>query len=108
MGGVLYPPNIFDNLLFDKSIFLDNCKYADDLRLTLNAFRLDVKIASNHTFNKDLIAISKSWNTRLLNYNSKDNGNDVQLNSVLEYLKLDLKNNIKNELYERARHSPLG
>ena len=100
VGGVLYPPDIFDQIFFDKSVFLDKCKYADDVWLSLNAFRLGINIASNPTFNKDLIAISKTWNTRLLNYNSKGNGNDAQINSVAEHLKLNLKKQDNNKVYD--------
>ncbi len=88
VGGVLYPPNIFDEMSFDKSVFLDICKFADDVWLSINAFRLGVNIASNSTFNKDFIAVSKSWNTRLLNYNSKGNGNDQQFLAVLDHFDL--------------------
>lgn len=88
VGGVLYPPYIFDVIFFDKSVFLDKCKYADDVWLTLNALRLDVNIASNNTFNKDLISISNSSQVRLLNFNSKENGNDRQLRRLLDYFKL--------------------
>ena len=88
VGGVLYPPNIFDQTLFDKSIFLEKCKYADDIWLTFNAFRLNIKIASNNKFNKDLISISDSGDHRLLNFNSKKGGNDQQLLNLLDYFQL--------------------
>lgn len=88
VSGVLYPPSIFDAPFFDASIFMEKCKFADDMWLTINAFRMHVSVASNSTFNKDMIAISKSGAVRLLNYNSLGNGNDVQLRAVLDHFEL--------------------
>jgi hypothetical protein len=85
VSGVLYPPNIFDDGLFDVTNFMEKCMYADDIWLSVNAFRLNIDIASNSEFNKDMISISKSSQVRLLNYNSKGNGNDDQLSAVLKH-----------------------
>jgi len=88
VSGVLYPPNLFDAQFFDTTVFMEKCKFADDMWLTINAFRLNIPIASNSTFNKDLMSVSKSAKVRLLNYNSKGNGNDSQLRAVLDHFKM--------------------
>lgn len=90
VSGVLYPPFLLDNSLFDKEVFLDKCLYADDIWISLTAFRLGVMIASNNTFNKDMISISKAGVPRLLDYNSKGSGNDQQLIALLNHYNLDV------------------
>ena len=97
VSGVLYPPNIFDAPFFDTSVFMEKCMFADDMWLTVNAFRMNVAIASNSTFNKDMIAISKSGAVRLLNYNSRGSGNDVQLRAVLDHFNMGNLENFKKE-----------
>ncbi len=95
VSGVLYPPNLFDAPFFDTAVFLEKCKFADDMWLTMNAFRLNIPIASNATFNKDLIAVSKTAQVRLLNYNSRGNGNDSQLRAVLDHFNMGNLENYK-------------
>lgn len=96
VSGVLYPPNLFDAPFFDTAVFLEKCKFADDMWLSVNAFRLGINIASNSKFNKDMIAISKTGDVRLLNYNSKGNGNDSQLRAVLDHFNMGNLENYKN------------
>lgn len=89
VGGVLYPPNSFNKDLFEKNIFGQICKYADDVWLTINAYRSGTSIKTNDKFNKDFISISKSSKVRLLNHNSKSGGNDKQLRAVLNHFKIN-------------------
>ena len=96
VSGVLYPPNLFDAAFFDTSVFMEKCKFADDIWLSVNAFRLGINVASNSKFNKDMIAISKTGEVRLLNYNSKGNGNDSQLRAVLDHFKMGNLEKYKN------------
>ncbi|WP_438966798.1 glycosyltransferase family A protein [Flavobacterium sp.] len=97
VSGVLYAPSIFDAYFFDTSVFMEKCMFADDMWLTINAFRMNIPIASNSTFNKDMIAISKSGAVRLLNYNSRGSGNDVQLRAVLDHFNMGNLENFKKE-----------
>ena len=90
VSGVLYPPNVFNEDLFDAATFMEKCMYADDIWLSVNAWKSNIQIASNNTFNKDMISISKSADVRLLNYNSKGTGNDDQLKAVLKYFEMNL------------------
>lgn len=96
VSGVLYPPNLFDAAFFDTSVFMEKCKFADDIWLSVNAFRLGINVASNSKFNKDMLAISKTGEVRLLNYNSKGNGNDSQLRAVLDHFKMGNLEKYKN------------
>lgn len=88
VSGVLYPPGIFDERLFNKEVFMDICKFADDIWLTINAIINNISIKTNSEFNKDFISISKTGRFRLLNHNSKSGGNDEQLKAVLDYFEL--------------------
>jgi hypothetical protein len=89
VSGVLYPPEIFNETLFEKEVLLDICKYADDIWISMHAILNEVQIKTNTKFNKDFISISKSSRVRLLNHNSKNGGNDDQLKSVLKHLQMD-------------------
>jgi len=88
VSGVLYPCNVYDKNLFNSNIFCEKCLFADDIWLTINAFHQEIKIATNCKYNKDMISISNSSKQRLLDFNSKKNGNDQQLRSVLDYFNL--------------------
>lgn len=90
VSGVLYPPNVYDKTLFEKEVFMEICKFADDIWLTANAIKQNIQIKTNPKFNKDFISISKTSRVRLLDHNSKSGGNDQQLMSVFEYLKLKI------------------
>lgn len=98
VSGVLYPPNLFDSHFFDSTVFMEKCKFADDMWLSINAFRLNIAIASNATYNKDMIAVSKTAQVRLLNYNSKGNGNDSQLRAILDHFNMGNLENYRNSI----------
>jgi hypothetical protein len=91
-SGVLYPPKIFDDKFFDSEKFMAICKFADDVWLSLHAFRLNIEVATNNKFNKDMISISTSSKFRLLDFNSKGNGNDGQIKAVVEEYQIQFKN----------------
>jgi predicted fused transcriptional regulator/phosphomethylpyrimidine kinase len=68
------------------------CKFADDVWLSLHAFRLNIEVATNNKFNKDMISISTSSKFRLLDFNSKGNGNDGQIKAVVKEYQIQFKN----------------
>lgn len=46
VGGVLYPPNVFDESVFDEMAINETCLFADDLWLMVHELRLDVPVVS--------------------------------------------------------------
>ena len=51
VGGVLYPPHSLDNEVFNEKVFLDICKYADDVWFTAMALKAGTPIIKTFTFN---------------------------------------------------------
>ena len=80
-GGVLYIPSFFHNtqdLIFNKEIYLNNCKTADDIWFML------IRVANNVEcyINKTTTFMKKDYNHDSLslfrNYNSKNNNEQIQ------------------------------
>jgi hypothetical protein len=90
VGGVLYPPHSLSPSLFEKELFKEICFQADDLWLKVNGILVETKVVTNKYFNKDLIAVSKTQNEKLLDNNSYGGGNDSQLISLLNYFDLTI------------------
>jgi len=90
VGGVLYPPASLNEKVLDKTIFKEICFFADDLWLKANGYLNNTPVVTTKRFNKDLIAVSKTQNEKLLSQNSFGGGNDVQFTKVLDYFKIDI------------------
>lgn len=90
VGGVLYPPKSYHSDIFDQDIFKEICFMADDLWLKVATLRNNTKVITTPYFTKDLITVGGSQKIKLVSTNSMGGGNDVQLNSVIEYFKLNI------------------
>lgn len=91
VGGVLYPANSLDPRILNKEIFKNICFQADDLWLKAHAYMNDSMVITSKKFNKDLIAVSKTQNEKLLSNNSFGGGNDEQLKNILDYYTIKIK-----------------
>ena len=91
VGGVLYPANSLDSRILNKEIFKNICFQADDLWLKAHAYMNDSMVITSKKFNKDLIAVSKTQNEKLLSNNSFGGGNDEQLKNILDYYTIKIK-----------------
>lgn len=82
VGGVLYPPNIFDEKIFDINKILSHCLFADDLWLKIHEVlnRIPVAVTAEN-FKLDFIADSQ--NEALWKINDAENQNDEQLRSII-------------------------
>jgi len=84
-GGVLYPPNCFNNEVFNENVFLDICKYADDVWFKAMALL-------NNTSCKKIFTHNKNGNdfyhniqeSGLVDINIGQNMNDIQLKAVFD------------------------
>lgn len=85
VGGVLYPPKSLDQEVFNENVFLDICKYADDVWFTAMALKKGTAINKVYTRNRkgeDYI-LNDSWQDSGLNIaNVVQNGNDPQICDV--------------------------
>jgi len=89
VGGVLYPPNCFNNEVFNENVFLDICKYADDIWFKAMALFNGTMAQRIFTHNKNDIdcLTNKASEHSTLNHINK-NMNDIQLKSVFDKYKL--------------------
>jgi hypothetical protein len=89
LGGILYPPNCYNEEVFNEKVFMDICKYADDV--WFKAMALLNNVSSQKAFN-----YKKGVNGSLSNTDVQDTSlyrinktmNDVQLKAVFEKYKL--------------------
>ena len=93
VGGVLYPPHCLDDEVFNKDVFLDICKYADDVWLyamALKAGTITRKCPTHTEKGNDFIGddIDNAPGLRLLNMKKGKEMNDVQFAAVMDYYNL--------------------
>lgn len=87
VGGVLYPPRIFDSNVFDILKIKKCCLYADDLWLKIQEIMRGIPVISTPDKIK-LNFIEDSQNTALWKSNDTNNQNDFQLREIInEYKK---------------------
>lgn len=93
-GGVLYPPDSFDEAIFNESVFMDLCPLADDIWFYVMAIKNEtlrtwVPESKVRYYFVDLLyqVVKKD---RLYDENVGLDKNDSQLVSVLKYYKLVL------------------
>lgn len=83
-GGTLFPPNSFNEEIFNKLIFMKHCKNADDIWLNFMARYNYTKIIKTESQYKDLPIINLN-DVKLSTTNLYQNFNDKQLNSLRKY-----------------------
>lgn len=92
VGGVLYPPNSLDNEVFNENVFLDICKYADDIWFFTMALKKGTfinKVYTRDPGGNDYITNEGVQDVGLKNINtSGEMLNDIQFRSVFEKYKL--------------------
>ena len=83
VGGVLYPPRIMSEELFNKEKIFESCINADDLWLKIMQVMMNtpVVVACKP---KKLVNIKNSQKNALWKNNDRNNANDIQLNKILE------------------------
>ncbi len=89
VGGVLYPPKVFSDEVHNQSVFMEICKYADDVWFNAMLLLNNVPIIKSYTRSKlgeDYIEISEVQYVGLChaNTNVTDCRNDVQIKAVWE------------------------
>ena len=92
VAGVLYPPHIFSDEVFDKSVFFKYCKRADDIWFTIQEFIHHVPVYYlkdtkwRHNVSVNHYAEYVENNSDALHFQNVECGmNDVQLNNLIEY-----------------------
>ena len=98
VGGVPYPPHSLDSEVLNEEIFLDICKYADDIWFNAMALKKGTNVLKCYTHNEqgeDYIINPFVQDIGLCNINTGRNGiNDKQLKAVFE--RYDLWNKLQS------------
>jgi hypothetical protein len=84
-GGTLFPPNSLHKEVLNKKIFLNYCKYADDVWLNLMSQMNNTKIIKLISNYDVLIPLFIKGNSSLASINVDDGLNDEQFNMVRNY-----------------------
>ena len=97
VGGILYPPHSLDEEVLNESVFMDICKYADDVWFKAMAIKKGTKVKKVYTRTRtcsEYLLNESVQDVGLLNINFKGEMlNDKQLAAV--FSKYDLYNIIK-------------
>ena len=96
-AGTLYPPHCFNEEIFNENIFLEICKYADDVwfkAMSLLKGTMSKKVFTHNKNGKDYISNENNQDIGLARLNLAKNMNDIQIKSVFDrydlYNKLNL------------------
>lgn len=83
--GILYPPNVLHQDVFDKSFFMQNCKNADDLWLKVMAVMNDTKVMTAKQNPFIYVDLLNSQQSSLNQINKYGGDNDRQLENILHH-----------------------
>jgi hypothetical protein len=94
VGGVLYPPHVFPDEVFNESVFMDICKFADDVWFNAMLLLNKVEIVKSYTRSlsgDDYVSIEAVQYVGLFNANTNvaECRNDVQIKAVWEKYHID-------------------
>lgn len=92
-GGTLYPPTVFPDEVFNESVFMDICKYADDVWFNAMLLLNHVPIIKSYTRSprgEEYLEISNVQYLGLCheNINAINCRNDVQIKAIWEKYKI--------------------
>ena len=90
-GGILYPPNIFTEEIFNEKVFQSICPLADDIWFKAMSLIRDTHVTKVYTHKKagnDYILIKEGQGTALSLQNNGNKMNDVQLKAVFHKYRL--------------------
>ena len=97
VGGVLYPPNIFDDVYFNMELIKKMALTADDLWLKYNEVRLGVRVYKVHAQAKNPVTISKSQAVSLTSINNGNGRNNAVIKALNNFFSLDWKRLFEEE-----------
>ncbi|RXM43990.1 glycosyl transferase [Flavobacterium sp. YO64] len=86
-GGTLFPPNCFSGDVLKAEVFMEICKYADDVWLNLLAQFNKTRIVKIQREDENIMPILIIDNIELHSVNVTNDYNDIQFQNVVKYLK---------------------
>lgn len=98
VAGVLYPPHVFTEEVFNKEVFRKLCKCADDIWFSIQEYLIKIPVfyvKNNHwTANGDVDHYAEyvEQGSDALHFQNANNGqNDVQINNLIAYYHINEK-----------------
>ena len=96
VGGVLYPPHIFDDRIFDEKLFMKLAPRADDVWFWAMSVLCHIKTKVVNYNNKDISVsperdLGLNKEPTLWSQNMLSDGNDPQIKAVMDYFKITQK-----------------
>lgn len=82
-GGILYPPHVLGREVFEKDLFMQDCRYADDIWLKFMELLYGVPVVLVNEIFDDLPIMEYHYDG-LYQKNNGNSGNDMQLRKVFE------------------------
>lgn len=96
VGGVLYPPHVFSDEVFNEVVFRDKCRFADDVWFGVMEIRDNINVYyipnNSWTGNGDVDYAEEydEENSSALHFRNDIHGqNDIQFRALIDYYKLD-------------------
>lgn len=96
VGGVLYPPNIFDDEYFNMELIKELSLTADDLWLKYNETKLKYKVFKIKEHTKNPITISKTQEIALTDLNNGNGRNNEIISKLNEHFDINWNDLFKN------------
>ena len=84
-SGILYPPHIFKNDIFDKETIKETCLYADDLWLKVIQVLSEIPVVAVQKY-EELKYYPGSQKVALYKRNINEGENDLQLDKLMRWL----------------------
>ena len=84
VGGVLYPPHLFGQEIFNVQLIKELCYYADDIWLKIMELRSNVRVVLADN-DPTLTYTEGTQEGGLFNTNVGENRNDLQFNALLDH-----------------------
>lgn len=82
-AGILYPPHCFDEEVTNEKVFLDICKYADDIWFKAMALKKGTKAQRVFSRKPNPYIVNETvQDVGLITINGRNNMNDIQLKAV--------------------------
>jgi hypothetical protein len=96
VGGVLYPPNALDDIVFDAEMFSRICPYADDIWFKIASLKKNTLCVQTDARNIKLATVKDPQDANLTETNVKMGMNDRQFEACFEHYP-DMLDKLKRE-----------
>lgn len=88
--GTLIPPSVkFDDIFFDKELFMRLSPNSDDVWFKVNLIRLGIPVVTNGTYARDTLSIKGSYKNSLVSNNTHRGMKDRQFTAVFNHFGID-------------------